>query len=216
MARGNQAPFVLAAMIAAVPLLVLAAAAPGGHDWVWLEYPKGITFVAFALGFAVCFARSRQLAPFVLVGTVAYALGSELIGEYVGLAKFGKTELLGQELGLLVDLSIARAAPWLMGGLFTIVAWLAIGRGRDKTNRERAAIWLAAVGAIAACITLANESWLTLENLGHAGVFRDSSSWPDTKKISIVIDIITSAIGGAALIYRKPRPDPRPKATLRE
>jgi hypothetical protein len=216
MARGNQAPFVVAAMIAAVPLLVLAAAAPGGHDWVWLEYPRGITFVAFVLGFAACFVRSRQLAPFVLVGTVAYALGSELIGEYIGLSKFGKTELMNQEMGLLVDLSIARAAPWLMGSLFTIIAWLSIGRGRDKANRERAAIWLAVVGVVAAGITLANHSWLTLENLKGDGTYRDSSSWPDTKKISLVIDLVTIAIGGFALVYRPKKPDPLPKATLQK
>ncbi|HEY5921051.1 MAG TPA: hypothetical protein VIV11_05240 [Kofleriaceae bacterium] len=212
MTRGSRAPFVVAGLIAAVPLLVLAAAAAGGGDWVWLEYPRHITMLAIALGIAVSFAKARPTALVVLAGTVVIALLWEVIGEYRGLAKFGRTDLLRSELDLLVKLSVARAAPWLVGGAYAVLAYLAIGRsGNVHFDRRRAALWLGGIALIALAITLQNTSWLTLENLSQRGTFRSSVAWPDTKKLSLVIDLVTLALAAIAFVY-KPRSN-LPKAT---
>jgi hypothetical protein len=195
----SRAPFIVAGVLAAVPLLVLAAAAPGGGDWRWLEYPRHITLIAIALGIAVAFAKNRPTALIVLAGTVAITLAWELIGEHRGLAKFGRTDLFRSELGLLVDLSVGRAAPWLVGVAYGALAYLSIARSRDfSRNRKRAAIWLGTIALIALVLTLSNTSWLTLENLEGDGVYRSSVAWPDTKKLSLVADVlvlIAAAIG---------------------
>jgi len=212
MPPASRGPFVVAALIAVVPLLVLAAAAPGGADWRWLEYPRHVTIIAIGLGIWMCFAKARPTALIALAGTVAITLLWELLGEYRGLAKFGRTDLFGSELNLLVDLSVASAAPWLLGGAYTVLAVLAIGRSRDaRANRRRAAVWLIAIAGVAVCITLRNESWLTLENLKGNGTYRSSSSWPDTKQLSLVADLLALAAGIVALVY-KPRSN-LPKAT---
>jgi hypothetical protein len=195
----SRAPFVIAGVLAALPLLVLAAAAPGGGDWRWLEYPRHITLIAIALGIAVAFAKNRPTALIVLAGTVAITLAWELIGEHRGLAKLNRTDLFRSELGLLVDLSVGRVAPWLVGVAYGALAYLSIARSRDfHRNRKRAAIWLATIAVVAFVITLGNESWLTLENLEGDGVYRSSAAWPDTKKLSLVADVlvlIAAAIG---------------------
>ena len=212
MTPSSRAPFVVAALLAAVPLLVLAAAAPGGGKWVWLEYPRHMTMFAIMLGIACCFAKVRPTALMVLAGTVVIAMLWDLVGEYRGLAKFGRTDLFRSELGLLVKLSVGRAAPWVVGGAYAVLAYLAIGRSRDlHKNRRRAAGWLIAIAAFALLITLRNESWLTLENLKGDGTYRSSASWPDTKKLSLVIDFVALALGLAGLLY-KPRSN-LPKAT---
>jgi hypothetical protein len=216
MQRSSRAPFVVAALIGALPLLVLATAAPGGGDWRWLEYPRHITLIAAVLGLVVCSAKTRATAIVVLAGTVAITLAWELIGEYRGLAKFGRTDLFGKELGLLVDVSVVRAAPWLAGVSYTLIAYLSIARSRDlQANLRRAAVWLIGVGLVALAITLNNESWLTLENLKGDGVYRSSTRWPDTKELSLVADLFAVAAGIGALLYRR-RSTRLPKATLRE
>jgi len=210
----SRAPYVIAALAAAVPLLVLGAAAPGGGDWRWLEYPRHMTLIAIALGLAVCFAKVRPTALIVLAGTVGITLAWELIAEHRGLAKFGRTDLFRSELNLLIDLAVGRAAPWLVGFAYAAIAYLAIDRSRDAhANRKRAAIWLIAIACIALAITLSNESWLTLENLkGDHGVYRSSVAWPDTKKLSLAADLLALATGLVALVY-KPRSN-LPKATV--
>ena len=206
--------YVLAAVIAVVPLFILAAAAPGGGDWRWLEYPRYMTFFAAAFGIAACFAKSRQIAFLVLAGTVVIALAWEMIGEYVGLSKFGRTDLFSTELKLLVDLSVARAAPWLVGSAYAAIALLSITRVRDaRTNRRRAGTWLIAVALVALAITYKNESWLTLENLSEHGTYRSSVAWPDTKKLSLVADLFAIAMGLAFWLYR-PSDNGLPKATV--
>src|SRR5687767_13680380 len=156
-------PYVVAGLIAAVPLFVLGKAAPGGNDWVMLEYPARMTFFAIAFGIAVCFARKRPTALIVLAGTVTLALAWEMIGEYRGLMRHGRTDLFSSEIDLLVKLSVGRAAPWLLGGLYAVLAYLAIARAKhDRHNRIRAGAWLVVVGALAAMITMSNESWLTI------------------------------------------------------
>ena len=204
-----RAPFLFAAVVAAIPLLLLGAAAPGGGDWRWLEYPRHMTLVAAALGIAVCFAKARPTAIVVLAGTVAITLVYELLAEHRGLAKFGRTDLFRSELGLLVDLSVGRAAPWLLGAAYSVLAFLAIDRSHDAhVNRRRAALWLLAVATIALVITYANRSWLTLENLQGDGVYRSGASWPDTKKLSLGVDAAAIAMALAALVLPWARPRP--------
>ena len=208
-------PFVAAAAIAAVPLFVLGYAAPGGNDWVMLEYPRHITFFAIALGIAVCFARKRPTALIVLAGTASIALAWEMIGEYRGLVRHGRTDLFSSEIDLLVKLSVGRAAPWLMGGVYAVLAYLAIARAKhDRHNRIRAGVWLVAVGAIAAIITTSNESWETFAS-SDQHVIRSSVAWPDTKKASLVLDLIAIGIGLAAIFMHPRKPDPIPRATVR-
>lgn len=208
--------FVVAGVIAAAPLFLLAAAAPGGRDWVWLEYPRHITFVAAVLGMAACFARARPAALVVLAGTVVFALAWELLGEYRGLASIGRTDLFASELDLLVKESAGRVAPWLVGGLYSVLALLAITRSPDaRKNRQRAGLWLAGAALVALAITLLNQSWLTLENLSGRGVFRSSAAWPDTKKISLSLDLVALAAGLVAFLYTPREQDPIPRATLR-
>jgi hypothetical protein len=134
----SRAPFVIAGLVAAVPLLVLAAAAPGGDQWRTLEYPRHITLLALALGIWVSFARVRPTASIVLAGTVVITLVWELVTEYHGLANFGRTDLFGSELNVLVDSSIGTVAPWLVGTLYAVLALLSIGRARvpKATLRE--------------------------------------------------------------------------------
>jgi hypothetical protein len=213
----SRGPYIIAGAIAGVPLLILAAAAPGGHDWVWLEYPRRITFVAIVLGIACCFARKRQLALLVPFATAAVAVLWEMLEEYVGLSKFGRTDLFHTEIDLMLDESMLRPAPWLMGGLYGVLAFLSIARSRsERANRVRAGVWLAAVGGIAIALTMANESWLTLENLGGNGTFRSSVAWPDTKKLELVASALACATGLVAALYRKREDPPLPRATLRE
>jgi hypothetical protein len=207
--------FVVAGLVAAAPLLALAAAAAGGGDWVWLEYPRHITVIAAVLGMAACFARDRYKAPLVLVGTLGFAFAWELVGEYRGLAKFGRTDLLSSEMDLLIKLSIARAAPWLVGIAYSVLALLCITRsGNARTNRVRAGVWLVVVAVVALALTLNNDTWLTLENLGQRGTFISSVAWPDTKKISLVLDLVALAAGVFAIAYRPRTPDRIPRATL--
>jgi hypothetical protein len=209
---GSRAPFIVVAVIALLPLLVLGAAAPGGGDWRWLEYPRYITMIAFSLGIGLCFARHPPTALLVLAGTVAITLGWELIGEHRGLSKLGRTDMFRSELGLLVDLSVGRVAPWLVGFAYGALAYLSISRSRDPhKNRKRAAIWLLAIAAIALALTLRNESWLTLENLKGDGVYRSSVAWPDTKKLSLVADLL-ALIAGCIALFVNPLPRARPPA----
>ena len=211
----NRGAFVAVALIAAVPLLVLAAAAPGGSDWRTLEYPRHITLLAVALGTWACFGRTWQRALLTLAATVVIALVWEVIEEYSGLSKFGRTDLLSSEMKLLVDLSVARAAPWVVGGAYAILAWLACARSRDPlVSRRTAGAWLVAIALVALAIPYSNESWLTLENLSERGTYRSSSPWPDTKKLSLVVDLIAVAAGVAFIVYRR-RDNRLPKATLR-
>lgn len=206
----GRAAFVVVGLIAAIPLLVLAAAAPGGGDWRWLEYPRHITLIAVALGICVGFAKARPTALLVLAGTVAITLGWELIGEHRGLAQLGRTDLFRSELGLLVDLSVGRAAPWLVGFAYGALAFLAIDRSSDPSvNRRRVAVWLIVIATIALMLTLANDSWLTLENLEGDGVYRSSASWPDTKQLSLVADLLALVTALVALVLPKARLRPR-------
>jgi hypothetical protein len=211
----TRAPFVVAAAVAAVPLLVLAAAAPGGNDWRWLELPRHITLLALATGLVIAFRKNRTLPVMVPIVVVALALAWELVGEYLALRKFGRTDLLGQELDLLFSNSVERLAPWLTGTLYGILAYLAIARSRHaRTNLVRAGVWLVSVGAVAVALTLANESWLTLENLGQRGTFRSSVAWPDTKKLSLVAAALAITAGLAAVVVGRRRPSPIPPARV--
>ncbi|MBL0220153.1 MAG: hypothetical protein IPQ07_40575 [Myxococcales bacterium] len=53
-APASTAPFLIAGLCAAIPLLFLSAAAPGGEAWKWLEYPRPITVIACALALIAC------------------------------------------------------------------------------------------------------------------------------------------------------------------
>ena len=228
---GARAPYVLAGVIAAVPLLVLGAAAPGGDSWRWLELPARMTFIAAALGIAACFARSRGTAVLVLLGTAAGGLVWELVHEYLGLQGLGRMDLFRDDLRLIASNTLQLLAPWLVGALYAALAWLAISpavhaaaTGIERVTadrvraRLRAACWLVCAGAVAVVLTVENTSWLTLENLGERGTFRSSASWPDTKVLSLVIAGVALAAGIAAAVHARRAAQSRdvlPRATLR-
>jgi hypothetical protein len=230
-APGTRAPYVLAGVIAAVPLLVLGAAAPGGDSWRWLDLPARTTFIAAALGIAACFARSRGTAVLVLLGTAAGGFLWELVHEYLGLKGLGRMDLFRDDLGLIASNTLQLLAPWLAGALYAALAWLAIppeahapATGIEHVTADRvraqlcAACWLVCAGVVAVVLTVENTSWLTLENLGQRGTFRSSASWPDTKILSLVIAAIALAAGAAAALRAWRAAQPRtvlPKATLR-
>ena len=117
--------------------------------------------------------------------------------------------------GTVLRLALAQVNPTvgdIDGNAALAVEW--IGRARDAhKNRRVAALWLIGVALLALAITYANESWLTLENLKGHGTYRSSAAWPDTKKLSLVADLVALAAGIAALVYR-PKSN-LPKATLR-
>lgn len=227
---GVRAPYVLAGVLAAVPLLLLGAAAPGGDSWRWLELPARMTFIAAALGIAACFARSRGTSVLVLLGTAAGGFLWELVHEYLGLKGLGRMDLFRDDLHLIASSTLQRLAPWLVGALYAALAWLAIppaggagssmgepAAGERLRGQLRAGLWLAGVGVVAIALTAQNMSWLTLENLGQRGTFRSSASWPDTKILSLIAALLALA-SGAAMALRAWRAAPRPSlptATLR-
>jgi len=217
---GARAPYVVAGVIAAAPLFVLGAAAPGGDSWRWLELPARMTFIAATLGVAACFARSRGTAVLVLLGTVAGGFLWELVHEYLGLKGLGRMDLFRDDMRLIASNTLQLLAPWLVGTLYAALAWLATSPAEDRMRAQlRAALWLAAVGVVAVALTLQNRSWLTLENLGQRGTFRSSASWPDTKVLSVVVAAL-ALVTGVAMALRAwramPRPPALPTATLRE
>jgi hypothetical protein len=202
--------FVVAAVIAAFPLLMLATIAPLGNTWVWNEFPRHITFVACVLGLVAMFRKTPSLPVLVPFLTAGIALAWELFDEYRGLSKFGRTDLLGSEMNLLFDLSFIRLAPWLTGGLYGALAVLSVRRSREaRRNWRRAGAWLAVAGAIAAVFTLTNENWLTFENLNGNGTYTSSVPWEGTKKLSMFADALAVVAGLAAIVasykYKRPK-----------
>jgi len=191
-------PFWLAAIAAAPALLMLAAAAPGGSSWRWLEIPVRVAPIALLLGLWGSRAQSLDRALVPLVGTPAIHTAWSFVAEWFKLAKLERTELFGSELGLLLDHSLAALAPWLIGALYAALAALAIrARGRDSIAP---ALWLASVGGVAIALTLLNPSWLTLDNLSRSGTYRSSAAWPDTKLLSLVVAAATLLFGAGAAI----------------
>jgi len=191
----SRGVYVIAALIAASPLLVLGYAAPGGESWRWLEYPRYLTIVALVLGLIVVHRRNAQLALMVPLATVAVAVIAEL--------RDGGRDPAGDIASVLQTV-----APWLVGSLYGVLAFLGIRRPRSARAPSRSAgAWLLVVGAIALAITFANESWLIFASSEHH-VRRSSSPWPDTQVFSVVVAMIAIAaglllaIGGAALAAR--------------
>lgn len=225
----GRATYVVAGLVALVPLLVLGAAAPGGDRWRWLEVPAHMTAIAAALGIAACFARSRGLALLVLFGSVACAFVWDLLHEYIGLKGLGRMDLLRDDLRLIVSNTAELLAPWLVGAIYGALAWIAISPAesepadrasvdRLRADRVRAGLWLAGVAVIGIGLTVSNASWLTLENLSQKGTFRSSASWPDTKILSLITSAL-ALIAGVAMVshaWRARRAGPAlPTATLR-
>lgn len=207
--------YVTAGVAAALPWLALAGIAALGRQWVWFEFPAHITVIAIALGLAACAARSRSAAAGVVFGTAAIALAWELVAEYRGLSRFGRTDLFGGELGLLFHLSVGRLATWLTGALYGALAWLAIGHRDDRRDRARAGGWLAIAGVIALALAWTNDTWLTLANLTERGTFVSSVSWPDTKVLACVAAAAACALGVALVASGLRRVSPIPRATVR-
>jgi hypothetical protein len=184
----GRAPYVLAAVVAAFPLLVLAAAAPGGSDWQWLEFPKHITLFSIFVGVLAMFHAERMIALVIPLLVAVAALLIEVAGG-----------TRGDYLTLVV---LERLATWLISGLYAVLVWLAVDRADSvRANVWRAGAWLVVVGALAAVLTMANESWLTFENIGARGTFRSSVAWPDSKILSLVAAVITVALGAAAISW---------------
>ncbi|CAN5903380.1 hypothetical protein BH11MYX2_BH11MYX2_28280 [soil metagenome] len=199
MPSAPRSSFIVAGLVGGVALLILGAAAPGGESWRWLEMPRHMTVIAIALG--VWSAKgskdlSRALIP--LLGTPAIAATWEAI-------QYKNADALA---GILSTL-----APWLMGGIYAILVGFAITSRSAVSSRRLAGAWLVGVGLVVLALTLANESWLTLENLSKSGTYRSSVAWPDTKKIALVLACVAAAVGIAIAWVRAAT---IPRATARE
>jgi hypothetical protein len=231
----GRGAYVVAGLIALAPLLLLGAAAPGGDQWRWLEFPARMTMIAAALGIAACFARSRAIAVWVIPGAVAGAFLWDLVRAYIGLKGLGRMDLFGDDLSIIASNTVKLVAPWLAGALYGALAWLAIVPAPDESGDGtrpggirpallrpqalRAALWLIAVCLVAMVLTASNRSWLTLENIGNRGTFRSSVSWPDTKILSMVVAALVAAMSATVALWawRARTPSPAlPRATLRE
>lgn len=191
-----MAPYIIVGVIAAAPLLFLSAAAPGGGSWRWLEYPRSVTVIAFALGMFACSRKGRTSALLAPIGTVVLATIWA-----VAMARSASR-------GLVFISSMKQLAPWLVGSLYGALALLSIARAAaPRSNRLRAGLWLCATGVIAIVLTMQNESWLTLENFDSSNTtYRSTGGWPDTKQISMAVACCASALGAAIAAYalRKP------------
>ncbi|HEY4180740.1 MAG TPA: hypothetical protein VGM90_28040 [Kofleriaceae bacterium] len=194
----SRSAFIVAGLVGGVALLILGAAAPGGDSWRWLEMPRHMTLIAIVLGMSSAVGSensSRALIP--LFATPAIAAAWEGIQFQSGDAVTGILSTL---------------APWLMGGIYAMLAALAITSKTAISSRRRAGAWLVGVGFVVLALTLANESWLTLENLNHNGTFRSSVAWPDTKKIALVLACVATAVGIAIAWVRAVATIPRATA----
>lgn len=200
----SLAPYIVVGLVAAVPLLALSAAAPGGEMWRWLEMPRHVTALACFLGLVLGAGDHLGRAAAVPLATV----GIDALFSMV--ADRGAPELVFEE-------AITRLAPWLLGTAYGVLAALTIRRsGEPRRNWGRAGGWLAILGAVAIVLVLSNESWLTLENIGNRGTFRSSTPWPDTKAIAIVLAGLATASGLVlALISLRRPPDRLPRAIVR-
>ena len=207
--------YVAAGVAAALPWLVLSGVAARGELWVWFEFPAHITVIALALGLWACTARSRSAAFGVVFGTAAIAVAWELVAEYRGLSRFGRTDLFDGELGLLFHLSVGRLATWLTGALYGALAWLAIGHRGDRRDRARAGGWLAIAALLALALAWTNDTWSTLANLSERGTFVSSVPWPDTKVLACLAAAAACAIGLALVASGLRRVSPIPRATVR-
>jgi hypothetical protein len=195
--RASRWPYLVVGIVGGVALLILGAAAPGGETWRWLEMPRHITAIAIVLGLVTAAAgKSVQHAPLVLVGTIAIAGAWEAVD--VG--------------GSAVPSLLQTVAPYLVGTVYAALAALAILPASHA--RRRAGGWLVVVGLVAIGMVLANPSWLTLQNLHERGTFRSSASWPDTKKVALVIACVTTAFGVTFALVRA-RTVGLPRATMR-
>jgi hypothetical protein len=196
--------YVAAALIALVPLIVLSAAAPGGNDWRFLELPRNSTLIAAVLCIAITAqgrlgATAFAVPVITLAGTIAWDLVVQR----------------GYSAEGIIEEDLTRLSPWLVGSLYGLLAFLAVRRSATPIlNRRRAGAWLLLVAAIAVGFTLANRSWLTLQNLSERGTFRSSVPWPDTKKLAIVTAAIT-AVFGLAFVARSRRGSTLPRAVVR-
>jgi hypothetical protein len=201
MAAANQAdraPYVIAGVLAAAPLLALGAAAPGGGQWRWLEFPPHITVIALVVGVVACFGRSRLAAAKAVVAIVACSFAWTLIGT---LMKSHGVDLVGRYFDLLLVESVGRFATVFVAIAYASLALLAVTSAQATgTNLLRAAIWLACVALAAIGLVTSNESWLTLENIGSSGTYRSSVAWPDTKVIALVAAVIVLAVACVAAV----------------
>lgn len=185
--------YAVVALLGAIPLLLLSAAAPGGETYRYLEVPRHPTIVAVIAGVVVAtVAVHASRAALVPLATAVLACVWNVI------ATRGSAELV-------VEDTLVQLAPWLVGALYGLLALMAIRRSATPyLNRRRAGAWLVLVGVLAIVLTLANESWLVLKNLTEAGTYRSSSSWPDTKILSMVAAVVTAVIGLAVVVRAQP------------
>jgi hypothetical protein len=196
-------------VVAVVPLLLLAHTHPLGNSWVWFEFPWKVTLLAAALGIWTCFARYPAHALRVPVLTGVIVLGVMMVDEYLGLRRFGRTDLFDQELGLVFELALLRVAPWLMSGLYAVLAALATLQRPKRDPRKRAGLWLVAVGAIAAAVTVFADDWESFDNVSGPG-------WCDTRIASLVAALIACAAGLALVVIAMRKPASLPRARVVE
>ena len=207
--------YVTVAIAAALPCIALAGTAPLGDAWVYFEFPRHITLLAIILGILACFRRSLGWAVFVPFATAAISLTWGYCDEFRALQKLGMPQLLATEQAIIWDESVVRVAPWLIGGLYGVLAALAIRRGGSERRQiVPAGAWLAVVGAIAAAITVHIDNWLTLENLSQPGTFTAGGMWCDSRVLSLVLDLAAVAAGIALVAIGLRRPSPIPQAKV--
>jgi hypothetical protein len=202
-AGGSDAAYVVAGALAMPALWALSAAAPGGGQWRWLEYPVGATCLAF-VAFLVA-SRRRAMAAVVAVPiATALLFGAwNLVATWHERSKLGVTS--GPRAAYYYRGAFEMLAPWLIGAAYGVLAALTIrGRAAGRAARDRrlvAAAWLLCMSGLVAILCSRNESWLTFENIGNKGTFRSSAPWPDTKIFCMVLAGATMIIAVAWAVY---------------
>ncbi len=202
--RGAR-PFTIAAVLAALPLLALSAASPGGASWRWLELPFRVPLLALGL---VLVARRLRPAPALLtvaLGTPLLHAAIAIAAEWRALASLGSTTGIEDELPLLFKLTLGAVGPWGCAAAYATLALLAAERRRgpaDALDRNvvSAASWLVVVGVAVAALAFFNPTWATLDNLKGHGIYRSSVPWPDTKLIAVALAALTVAGGLLAAV----------------
>lgn len=213
----GRAPYLVAGAVGLAVLLALAAIEPLGHAWVWFEFPRRMTLMAFVIGMAgVASGRVKWGAALLPVGIGILSYMLELRHAHKVVAELGWSAIPESDKQLMFKESFEVLAPWFLGGCYAVLVALSGWRRKDRRDRWRAGLWLVAVAAIGAAFVLANDNWLTLANLSKPGTYTSSVPWPDSKLVAIVVCALAGAAGAVLMVSgRVPKPDdPIPRARV--